>query len=119
MKHLMNRRFLFVLDDIWNDSYIDWVELITPLTNRGTGSKVIITTREQKVAEVARTFPIHKLEPLSDEDCWSLLSKHAFGSEDYVHGKYPNLEEIGRKIARKCGGLPIAAKTLGGLMRSK
>ncbi|RHN43868.1 putative P-loop containing nucleoside triphosphate hydrolase [Medicago truncatula] len=86
MKHLMDRRFLFVLDDIWNDNYIDWSELITPLTNRGTESKVIITTREQNVAEVAHTFPIHKLEPLSDEDCWSLLSKHAFDSEDRVQG---------------------------------
>jgi len=119
MKHLMDRRFLFVLDDIWNDNYIDWDELIAPLVNRETRSKVIITTREQKVAEVARTFPIYKLEPLSDEDCWSLLSKHSFGSEDYCCGKYPNLEEIGKKIAGKCGGLPIAAKTLGGLMRSK
>ncbi|XP_058788352.1 putative disease resistance RPP13-like protein 1 [Vicia villosa] len=119
MKHLMNKRFLFVLDDIWNDSYIDWDELITPLTNREAGSKVIITTREQKVAEVARTFPIQKLEPLSDEDCWSLLSKHAFGIENHVRNKHQNLEEISRKIARKCGGLPIAAKTLGGLMRSK
>jgi len=119
MKHLMDRRFLVVLDDMWNDSYVDWDELITPLTNRETGGKVIITTREQKVAEVACTFRIHKLEPLSDDDCWTLLSKHAFGDEDYVRGKYPNLEEIGRKIARKCGGLPIAAKALGGLLRSK
>ncbi|CAL5201535.1 unnamed protein product [Lathyrus oleraceus] len=119
MKHLMDKRFLFVLDDIWNDSYIDWDELMTPLSNRGAGSMVIITTREQKVAEVAHTFPIQRLEPLSDEDCWSLLSKHAFGNEDHVRDKYQNLEEIGRKIARKCGGLPIAAKTLGGLMRSK
>jgi len=119
MKHLMDRRFLFVLDVIWNNDYIDWFELITPLANRGTESKVIITTREQKVAEVAHIFPIHTLEPLSDEDCWSLLSKHAYDSEDPVQGKYPSLEEIGRKIAKKGGGLPIAAKTIGGLMRSK
>jgi len=55
MKHLMDRRFLFVLDDIWNDNYIDWSELIRPLTNRGIESKVIITTREQKVAEAVHT----------------------------------------------------------------
>ena len=119
MKHLKNRRFLFVLDDIWNDNYLDWDQLITPLINGENVSKVIITTREEKVAEVACTFPIHKLEPLSDEDCWSLLSKHAFGGEDFLRGKYPNLEDIGRKIARKCGGLPVAAKALGGLMHSK
>ncbi|MCH95295.1 CC-NBS-LRR resistance protein [Trifolium medium] len=86
---------------------------------RNRGSRVIITTRQEKVAVVARTFPIHKLEPLSDEDSWSLLCKHAFGGEDYCGTKCQNLEGIGRKIARKCGGLPIAAKTLGGLLRSK
>ncbi|AES88176.1 putative P-loop containing nucleoside triphosphate hydrolase, leucine-rich repeat domain, L [Medicago truncatula] len=119
MKQLMDRRFLFVLDDLWNDNYVDWSELVTPLFKGKAGSKVIITTRLKKVAEVARTFPIHKLEPISDEDCWSLLSKHAFGGEDLGHSKYSNLEAIGRKISRKCDGLPIAAKALGGLMRSK
>jgi hypothetical protein len=119
MKQLMDRRFLFVLDDLWNDNYIDWNELVTPLFKGTIGSKVIITTREQKVAEVARTYPIHKLEPMSDEDCWSLLSMHAIGGEYLGRGKYPKLEAIGRKISRKCNGLPIAAKALGGLMRTK
>ncbi|AES69847.1 putative P-loop containing nucleoside triphosphate hydrolase, leucine-rich repeat domain, L [Medicago truncatula] len=118
-QNLRDKRFLLVLDDLWNDSYNDWDELVTPLINGKTGSMVIITTRQQKVAEVAHTFPIHKVDPLSDDDCWSLLSKHAFGSEDRRGRKYPNLEEIGRKIAKKCGGLPIAAKTLGGILRSK
>jgi len=118
-KNSRGKRFLFVLDDLWNDDYNDWLELVSPLSDGKPGSSVIITTRQQKVAEVAHTFPIHQLEPLSHEDCWSLLSEHAFGSKDCDRGKYPNLEEIGRKIAKKCGGLPIAAKTLGGLMRSK
>ncbi|CAK8564995.1 unnamed protein product [Lathyrus sativus] len=112
------RRFLFVLDDLWNVGYNDWHELVAPLVNGKLGSRVIITTRQEKVAEVVRTFPIHKLEPLSYEDCWSLLSKHAFGSKDYGGNRYPNLEAIGRKITRKCRGLPLAAKTLGGLLSS-
>ncbi|XP_004515735.1 putative disease resistance RPP13-like protein 1 [Cicer arietinum] len=118
-KNLRGKRFLLVLDDLWNDNYNDWDELVTPLINRKNGSRVIITTRQQKVAEVAHTFPIHKVETLSDDDCWSLLSKHAFRSEDCQGNKCPNLEAIGKKIAKKCGGLPIAAKTLGGLLRSK
>ncbi|MCH79431.1 CC-NBS-LRR resistance protein [Trifolium medium] len=118
-QNLRGKRFLFVLDDLWNDNYNDWDELVTPMVRGNCGSRVIITTRQQKVAEVACTFPIHKLELLSDEDSWSLLSMHAFGSGDCCSNKWPNLEAIGRKIAKKCGGLPIAAKTLGGLLRSK
>ncbi|XP_058788546.1 putative disease resistance RPP13-like protein 1 [Vicia villosa] len=118
-KNTRNKRFLFVLDDLWNDSYNDWDELVSPLVDGKPGSSVIITTRQQKVAEMAKTFPIYKLDPLSHEDCWSILAKHAFGNDEYHESKNIALEEIGRKIARKCGGLPIAAKTLGGLLRSR
>ena len=114
---LRDKKFLLVLDDLWNDKYNDWDDLITPFSSGKVGSKVIITTRQQRVAEVTHTFPIHKLEPLSDGDCWSLLAKHAFGAEG--SSGYPHLEAIGRKLARKCSGLPLAAKTLGGLLRSR
>ncbi|XP_058721399.1 putative disease resistance RPP13-like protein 1 [Vicia villosa] len=113
------KRFLFVLDDLWNDSYNDWDELVSPLVDGNPGSSVIITTRQQKVAEMTKTFPIYKLDPLSHEDCWSILSKHALGSDEHQPSKNTALEKIGRKIARKCGGLPIAAKALGGLLRSR
>ncbi|CAK8565029.1 unnamed protein product [Lathyrus sativus] len=118
-KNTRNKRFLFVLDDLWNDNYNDWDELVSPLTDGKPGSSVIITTRQQKVAEMAKTFPIYKLDPLSHEDCWCILSKHALGSDEYLSGQNIAFEEIGRKIARKCDGLPIAAKTLGGLLRSR
>ncbi|KAK2386229.1 putative disease resistance RPP13 protein [Trifolium repens] len=113
------KRFLFVLDDLWNDNYNDWDELVSPFIDGKPGSMVIVTTRQEKVAQVAHTFPIQKLEPLSNEECWSLLSKHALGSDEFHESKNTTLEEIGRKIAKKCGGLPIAATTLGGLLRSK
>ncbi|RHN66334.1 putative P-loop containing nucleoside triphosphate hydrolase, leucine-rich repeat domain, L [Medicago truncatula] len=118
-KKSREKRFLFVLDDLWNDNYYDWGELVSPFIDGKPGSMVIITTRQRKVAKVACTFPIHELKLLSNEDCWSLLSKHALGSDEFHHSSNTTLEEIGRKIARKCGGLPIAAKTIGGLLRSK
>ncbi|KHN35443.1 Putative disease resistance RPP13-like protein 1 [Glycine soja] len=78
--------------------------------------KVIVTSRQQKVAQVTHTCPTYELQHLSDENCWQILARHAFGHEGY--DKYPSLEKMGRKIARKCNGLPLAAKTLGGLLRS-
>ncbi|XP_058765126.1 putative disease resistance RPP13-like protein 1 isoform X2 [Vicia villosa] len=118
-KNLRDRRFFIVLDDLWNDNCSDWDELVSPLIYGKNGSRVIITTHHKKVADVARTFPIIELDLLSDEDSWSLLSKHAFGSGDFSESQRRNLDEIGKQIARKCGGLPIAAKSLGGLLRSK
>lgn len=114
---LKGKKFLFVLDDLWNDKYVEWDGLRAPFFEGKQGSRIIITTRQGDVAQMTHTFPIYHLEPLSHEDCWSLLSKHAFENAD--PGRHPNLELVGRKIAEKCGGLPIAAKTLGGILRSK
>ncbi|MED6208092.1 hypothetical protein PIB30_041730 [Stylosanthes scabra] len=52
-----------------------------------------------------------------NEDCWMLFAKHAFYYRN--SDTHPILEEIGKSIAKKCKGLPLAAKTLGGLLRSK
>ncbi|BAT88675.1 hypothetical protein LR48_Vigan10g072900 [Vigna angularis] len=114
--NLRDKKFLLVLDDLWNEKYNDWHNLIAPFRSGRKGSKIIITTRQQRVAQVTHTFPTYELKPLSDENCWRILARHAFGSENFHN--YPILEEVGKKIARKCNGLPLAAKTLGGLLRS-
>ncbi|XP_050104219.1 putative disease resistance RPP13-like protein 1 isoform X2 [Malus sylvestris] len=113
-EQVRGKRFLFVLDDLWNDSYNDWSVLQAPFTYGARGSKVIVTTRNEGVASIVRTVPIHSLKQLSHDDCWLLLAKHAFRNENT--SAHPDLEEIGKKIARKCNGLPLAAKTLGGLL---
>ncbi|XXG41013.1 hypothetical protein AAC387_Pa01g1579 [Persea americana] len=63
------------------------------------------------------TVPTHFLQGLSDDDCWSLLERRAFVDED--PDAHPDLVKIGKKIVNKCKGLPLAVKTLGGLLRSK
>nr|XP_028955167.1 putative disease resistance RPP13-like protein 1 isoform X1 [Malus domestica]XP_028955168.1 putative disease resistance RPP13-like protein 1 isoform X1 [Malus domestica]XP_028955169.1 putative disease resistance RPP13-like protein 1 isoform X1 [Malus domestica]XP_028955170.1 putative disease resistance RPP13-like protein 1 isoform X1 [Malus domestica]XP_028955171.1 putative disease resistance RPP13-like protein 1 isoform X1 [Malus domestica]XP_028955172.1 putative disease resistance RPP13-l len=114
-EQLSGKRFLLVLDDLWNENYDDWERLRILFTYGAKGSKVIVTTRSRRVAAIVHnTIPIHDLKELSDEDCWSLLEKHAFRNEN--PGAHPDLVEIGKQIACKCNGLPLAAKTLGGLL---
>ncbi|KAB2607104.1 disease resistance RPP13-like protein 1 [Pyrus ussuriensis x Pyrus communis] len=114
-ERLRGEKFLFVLDDLWNDSYSELQRLQAPFTSGARGSKVIVTTRSGKVASHMNNVLIQHLKPLSHEDCWMLLANHAFGNKN--HNAHPTLEEIGKKIARKCNGLPLAAETLGGLLR--
>ena len=59
----------------------------------------------------------HLLKQLSDEECWWLFAQHAFKNGN--SHEYPNLEVIGKRIVQKCKGLPLAVKTLGGLLHSK
>ncbi|XP_048444679.1 putative disease resistance RPP13-like protein 1 [Pyrus x bretschneideri] len=104
-EQLRGKKFLSVLDDLWNEKYFDWKCLQTPFTSGARGSKVIVTTRSENVTSLMKNVPIQYLEPLSHEDCWMLLAKHAFRNEN--HNAHPTLEELGKKIARKyCLSLP-------------
>ena len=114
---LSGRRFLFVLDDIWNENLIDWQLLLTPLKVGACGSRIIVTTRNISVASIIQAFVTHHLSHLLDEECWSLFAKHAFRTSN--PDEHPTLKRIGGKIVEKCRGLPLATKTLGGLLQSE
>ncbi|KAL9460176.1 hypothetical protein AB3S75_003391 [Citrus x aurantiifolia] len=114
-KQLSGKKFLLVLDDVWNESYNDWVDLSRPFEAGAPGSKIIVTTRNQDVAEIMGTVPAYQLKKLSDHDCLALFAQHSLGTRDFSSHK--SLEKIGREIVTKCDGLPLAAKTLGGLLR--
>uniref|UniRef100_A0A6N2LGL8 Rx N-terminal domain-containing protein n=1 Tax=Salix viminalis TaxID=40686 RepID=A0A6N2LGL8_SALVM len=114
---LMGKKYLLVLDDVWDAKYDDWDILLTPLKFGAQGSKIIVTTQSEKVASVLSTVPTYHLKGLTDDDCWFLFEKHAFDYGD--SSAHPGLEGIGREIVRKCKGLPLAVKSLAGLLRSE
>ncbi|KAL5735552.1 hypothetical protein ACOSQ2_030340 [Xanthoceras sorbifolium] len=112
------KKFLLVLDDVWNKDYGSWGILKSPFLAGAKGSKMIVTTRLGDVAlTVGREIDCYKLKLLSDDDCWSVFKKHAFESE--VIGAHQDSESTRLKVVEKCRGLPLAARTLGGLLRCK
>ncbi|KAL5844587.1 hypothetical protein ACOSQ4_010545 [Xanthoceras sorbifolium] len=113
---LSGKRYLLVLDDVWNEDDNEWDRLRAVLRSGGEGSRIIVTTRSKKVASIMGSTYIHHLEGLSDENCWDLFKQRAFCHNEEEH---TNLFAIGKQIAKKCGGIPLAAKTLGSLMRFK
>ncbi|XP_058723090.1 putative disease resistance RPP13-like protein 1 [Vicia villosa] len=116
-KRLLKKKFLIILDDVWNQNYIKWETLKNPFVYGAPGSKIIVTTRIAHVASIMQTVKPYYLSELSDDDCWMLFSKHVFG---YANSNaHQNLRNIGKKIIKKCKGLPLAVKTLAGLLRSK
>jgi hypothetical protein len=113
---LEGNKFLVVLDDLWNENYHDWTILRAPFLAGAPGSRIVITTRNQGVSSTTGTLPARHLEVLSNEACLSVFTQHALGAIDF--SAHPNLKDIGEKIVEKCKGLPLAAKTLGGLLRT-
>ncbi|XP_059440953.1 putative disease resistance RPP13-like protein 1 [Corylus avellana] len=116
-EQLKGKKFLVVLDDLWNENYVDWTILRAPFLAGAPGSAIVITTRNERVSSITRSLPEYCLEVLSKDACLSVFTQHALGASNF--SAHPNLQEIGEKIVERCKGLPLAAKTLGGLLRTK
>ncbi|KAL1072916.1 hypothetical protein V6Z11_D11G185500 [Gossypium hirsutum] len=112
---LRGKRFLLVLDDVWNENYEKWDGFRNSLKVGAKGSAVIVTTRIEKVALIMATLPIYHLDYLSDENSW-LLFKQRSALMESEEG-YMRLESIGKQIVQKCGGVPLAVKALGSMLR--
>jgi hypothetical protein len=115
-EQLEGKKFLVVLDDLWNENYHDWTILCAPFQAGAPGSMIMITTRNQGVSSMTGTISTYHLQVLSNNACLSVFTQHALGASDF--SAHPNLQDIGEKIVGRCKGLPLAAKTLGGLLRT-
>ncbi|CAL2237272.1 unnamed protein product [Prunus armeniaca] len=118
-KELSGKKFLIVLDDVWGTcSYGLWMKLQSPFRDGAPGSKIIVTTRDAEVSKMmgARTL-VHNLEPMSNDVCFEVFEQHAFRNAN--RDIPPNFESLKEKIVARCSGLPLAARTLGGLLLRK
>ncbi|KAI5559479.1 hypothetical protein BDE02_17G113100 [Populus trichocarpa] len=114
---LNGKKFLLVLDDVWDDYGDRWSKLKEVLRSGAKGSAVIITTRNEMVARRMATAFVQHMERLSEEDSWDLFQQLAIGMRRKE--EWGQLEDIGVSIVKKCGGVPLAIKALGNLMRLK
>ncbi|GKV18593.1 hypothetical protein SLEP1_g28953 [Rubroshorea leprosula] len=116
-EEIEEKNYLLILDDVWNEEKPKWDNLRNWLLGIGKrgGSRVLVTTRNEKVASIMGTKNMHSLAKLEKEDCWSIIRLKAFGN-------FPNsseleeLESIGRNIAEKCKGVALVANVVGGTL---
>lgn len=114
---IVGNKFLLILDDVWTEDRARWEPLHHCLKCGAQGSRILVTTRKETVALMMETNYRVTLESLSEKDCWSLFGRIAFfGRRDEER---ESLEDVGKEIVKKCKGLPLAAKTLGSLLRFK
>ncbi|XP_057781735.1 putative disease resistance protein RGA4 isoform X2 [Salvia miltiorrhiza] len=114
---LKDKTYLLVLDDAWNEDLFKWDDFMNSFLGVGCvkGNAIVVTTRSMKAASIVNPLHVRKLKGLSAEDCWSIIKVKTFGE-----GNVPSeFETIGKKIATKCQGLPLAANVVGGTLTNQ
>ncbi|XP_073012970.1 disease resistance protein RGA2-like [Typha latifolia] len=110
--------FLLVIDDVQNETGKEaWDRLKAPLNSGKEGSKILLTTRLEKVAKSMGTMNPVKVEGLPEEEYLSLFEECAFGGAKLE--EHPRLAAIGKKIVSELEGSPLAARTVGALLQDK
>ncbi|CAL4899273.1 unnamed protein product [Urochloa decumbens] len=111
--YLAERRYLIVLDDMWDRD--SWIIFDHALPNNRLRSRVIITTRNEGVASLAQENNTIRLGFLPEEESWKLFNIKAFSK--LSEPKCPeSLVPLAKKILEKCQGLPLAIVAIGSLI---
>lgn len=111
---LMGKRFLIVLDDIWMEDRVMWEQFMVHLKNCAPGSRILITTRSHGVVKAVDSTYVFHLPFLSLYDSW-ILFQQTLGTT--LESLSPEFVEVGREIVKKCGGVPLAIKSLAAVLR--
>ncbi|KAG2674842.1 hypothetical protein I3760_13G156000 [Carya illinoinensis] len=106
------KKYLLVLDDVWNEDVGKWHELKKLLMTGAIGSRILLTTRSAQVARITQSIELYSLQCLDSQKSWCLFKQVAF-----VDGQEPvnsrKKVEVGKKIVEKCSGVPLVIKTIG------
>ncbi|XP_049386250.1 putative late blight resistance protein homolog R1A-3 [Solanum stenotomum] len=113
-KSLMGKRYLIVLDDMWD--CMAWDDLRLSFPDFGIRSRIVVTTRLQKVGEQVKyhTDP-YSLPFLTKEESCELLQKKVFQKEDFP----PELQDVSQAVAEKCKGLPLVVVLVAGIIKKR
>ncbi|KAL3833232.1 hypothetical protein ACJIZ3_007968 [Penstemon smallii] len=110
-KQLTGRRYLILVDDVWNIEA--WDDLRRSFPNNNIGSRIMLTSRNKAIGLQAIYRVNHlELRYLTDDESWDLLKAKVFRNKpcplDLLH--------VGKKIAGKCKGLPLGVVVVAGLL---
>uniref|UniRef100_A0A7N2LGV9 CC-NBS-LRR protein n=1 Tax=Quercus lobata TaxID=97700 RepID=A0A7N2LGV9_QUELO len=114
---LNGKKYLLVLDDLWNEDNNKWFLLKNLLMVGARGSRIIVTTRSEKVAMIIGTTSCYPLKGLTKRKAWSLFVKIAF--EQGQEPENQALVSLGEEVMNNCAGVPLVIRTIASLLRSK
>ncbi|KAL5565861.1 hypothetical protein UlMin_029025 [Ulmus minor] len=114
------KKYLLVLDDVWNENRAEWDKLAKLLQSGARGSRILITTRSEMVATATRTTRAgtYQLRGLDEGKSLDLFRTMAF-EEGIQPADNWGLAGIKREIVDKCKGVPLAIKSIATLLQSR
>ena len=82
---------------------------------KGSKVDVIVTTRKKEIAMEVSTGKPYNLQSLEDDKCWEIIKR---SSKFELKSNQEKMEQVGLDIAKKCGGVALAAQAVGVMLRS-
>ncbi|ONH89970.1 hypothetical protein PRUPE_8G027000 [Prunus persica] len=107
---LCNKKVLLILDDVDQSDQLEM--LIREKDYFGLGSRIIITTRDERLLVEHGIEKVYKVMPLTQDEALYLFSKKAFQKDDLEE----DYLELSKSFINYAGGLPLALKTLGSFL---
>ncbi|XP_031284344.1 disease resistance protein RPP2B-like [Pistacia vera] len=110
IERLRMKKVLLVFDDVTHLNQID--ELIGDFENLGSGSQIIITTRDKQVLVNCRVdnVAIYEVKGLYGDESFRLFGQHAFKQDHHINEEYMALSN---RVISYSKGAPLALKVLG------
>ncbi|KAK4593585.1 hypothetical protein RGQ29_017628 [Quercus rubra] len=116
-KEIDGKRYILVLDDVWNEDPKKWLNLKDLLMGGARGSRILVTTRNNRVAKITKTIQPYLLEGLDKEKSWVLFKQMAFENGQEPEKSF--FKVVGKEILERCKGVPLAIRTIGSLLYFK
>ncbi|XP_016648578.1 PREDICTED: TMV resistance protein N-like [Prunus mume] len=111
---LRKKKVLIVLDDV---DKLDQIKALADESWLGSGSRVIITTREKHELDTCGLLAdsIYEVDKLKVGEDFQLFCRKAFKENDAPH----DYKELSKKFVEYAGGIPLALEVLGSCLRVK
>ncbi|KAL3514016.1 hypothetical protein ACH5RR_026733 [Cinchona calisaya] len=109
-QNLKGRKYLIVLDDLWDIETWNGLKQIFPDDNNG--SRILFTTQSHVVASQSKSLP-YALPLLSVKESCELLWLKVFNEETCPQ----ELSTISKRVAINCKGLPLAVVLIAGILK--
>ncbi|KAL8252520.1 hypothetical protein R6Q59_036213 [Mikania micrantha] len=114
IKGMLSRRKVLVLLDDVND--LDQLEALAGSHDWfGSGSRIIITTRDEHLLRTHKVDEVCNVKLLSPDEAMQLFNRHAYNEKVSIE----DYETLSSRVVSYAAGLPLALKVLGSFLYDK